>query len=419
MAAEVLARGGVRVTLVERRRSLARTLLLAGRSGLNLTHTEDLGRFLDRYGDRRPRLEAAIRSFGPDELRAWAAGLGVETWVGSSGRVFPDGMRATPLVRAWIRRLRELGVVIETGTAWLGWERPDDLASSPRRHRLDGPLHHRPTGVRRGDRADPVVPGGGVDGPEPDVVVIALGGASWPNVGGDGSWVAPFRRAGFAVSELRPSNVGVEVAWTPVFRDRFEGQPVKDVELRVGDASARGDVVVTRRGLESGPVYVCSAAIRDELDRHGTCEVTLDLRPDLGVDELARRLARRRSGDSTATWLRRSLGLSPVAIGLLRESTENRVPDDPAEVAALLARLPLRVVATAGIDRAISSAGGVSMDEVDDTFQLHRAPGTYVVGEMLDWDAPTGGYLLQATFSTAVHAATAALDRIDARRTPS
>ncbi|MBW8826333.1 MAG: TIGR03862 family flavoprotein [Acidobacteria bacterium] len=370
MAAEVLATAGVPVTVLEQMRSPGRKLLLAGRGGLNLTHTEPIDAFLDRYGPARPRLAAAIGAFGPDDLRTWAAGLGEPPFVGSSGRVFPAGFRATGLLRAWLRRLDGLGVEIRTNHRWPGWADATTSAA--------------------------------------DVVVLALGGASWPRSGSDGTWTTVLSLDGIAVVPLRPSNMGVVADWTATFRERFAGVPLKNVVLRHEEASARGDVVVTEHGLEGGPVYALSARLREAIAGDGTATVFLDLQADRHEEQVAGRLARARPTDSAATRLRRS-GLPPVAAGLLREATGNRLPTDHLALAQLIKALPIELVATMPIERAISSGGGIDLDEVDDTFMLHRRPGTFVAGEMLDWEAPTGGYLLQATFSTAVAAATGAL----------
>jgi uncharacterized flavoprotein (TIGR03862 family) len=359
MAAEVLATAGVAVTVLERMPSVGRKLLLAGRGGLNLTHTEDLEAFLDRYGRARPRLEAAIRAFDPDDLRAWAAGLGQETFVGSSGRVFPEAFRATPLLRAWLRRLADLGVEIQTRTAWTGW------------------------------------------GDDADATVLALGGASWPRVGSDGAWVGLM--GDIEVSPLRPANCGFVVPWTETFRDRFAGTPLKNVELCGGGGLARGDAVVTRGGVEGGAVYALAAGLRDEIAAEGHAVLAVDLRPDVAVDDLAARLEGRPK-ESTANVLRRA-GIDAVGAGLAREATGNELPDDPVALASLLKGVPVRLTRTYPLARAISTAGGIALGEVDDDFMLRRRPGTFVAGEMLDWEAPTGGYLLQATFSTAVAAA--------------
>jgi uncharacterized flavoprotein (TIGR03862 family) len=391
MAAEVLATGGVSVTVFEHMPSVGRKFLLAGRGGLNLTHSEPLETFLDRYGGARGRLAPAIAAFGPDSLRAWCAGLGEETFVGSSGRVFPSSFRATPLLRAWLRRLDDLGVDIRVRHSWTGWD---------------------------GGGALLVADAAGVVSPvAADATVLAVGGASWPRVGSTGSWVPAVVDAGVEVAPLRPANCGLRVAWTPAFSERLAGTPLKNVALAHGATVARGDAVVTRDGLEGGAVYAVAASLRDEVEAGGEAVLRLDLRPDLPVGRLADRLRRRRPRDSASTALRRA-GLGPVEVGLLREATANQLPADPGELARLVKRLPVPVTGTASIDRAISSAGGVALGEVDETFMLRRRPGTFVAGEMLDWEAPTGGYLLQATFATAVAAARGVLSWLGAPTGP-
>jgi uncharacterized flavoprotein (TIGR03862 family) len=382
IAAETLARAGVKVTVVDHKPSVGRKFLLAGRGGLNITHSEPLPDLIARYGASAQRLEPMIRRFGPDELRRWCDDLGEQTFVGSSGRVFPDSFRATPLLRAWLGRLAALDVDIVTGLRWTGWS--------------DG-------GHRFVDR----------DGDEriidSDVSVFALGGASWPRVGSDGGWVATFAAAGVEVAPLRAANVRVLVDWSEVFVGRFAGEPIKNVVLTVDDQTVRGDPIVTRLGLEGGPVYALTEPIRRRLDESGTCELLVDLRPDLSVEQLVDRLGRRRPKDSVSSWLRRSGGLHPVMAGLLREVTENVVPTEVGALASLIKRLPVTVSGTGSIDRAISSAGGVVWTELDEHLMLVGRPGTFVAGEMLDWEAPTGGYLLQASFSTGVVAAEGAL----------
>ena len=383
MAAEVLATAGVTVTVYDRMPSPARKLLLAGHGGLNITHSEDSERLLTRYGASAGRLAPSVGSFSPADLREWCSGLGEPTIVGSSGRVFPRSFRATPLVRSWLTRLALLGVTIERRQRWTGWT--EDGAGL------------RFTGV---DGATTEVVS--------DVTVFALGGASWPRLGSDGGWVGPFSDRGVAVAPLRPANVGVRVGWTDVFADRFEGSPLKQVRVTVDGRSSRGDAMVTRAGLEGGPVYAIGAAIRAALDR-GRCVVDVDLRPDLGVDQLTERLGRRRPKDSGTTWLRRSLGLDPVAIALMREAGGGALPADAAAAAALVKAVPVVVKGTMPIERAISTAGGIRWSEVDESLMLRAMPGTFVAGEMLDWEAPTGGYLLQGSFSTGVAAAHGAL----------
>jgi len=359
MAAETAAGAGAEVTIVDQRRSFGRTLLLAGRSGLNLTHAEPLEVFLGRYGDGRAMLEPAIRAFPPDAVRAWADELGADTFVGSSGRVFPAAMRATGLLRAWTARLAGLGVAMRTGETWAGFT--DDGAT-----------------------------------------VLALGGASWPSVGGDGSWLAHVETAGIPVVPFAASNAGVLVAWSAPLLERFEGVPVKNAALRAGGRTVRGEPTITATGLEGGPIYALGPELRSG---HG---LEIDLQPDLDAEALAARLVdRRRPKDSVSTWLRKG-GLSPVDVALLRDVTGNRLPTEATAIANLAKAVPIPVDGLAPIDRAISTAGGVALDAIDDTGMLLDRPGTWVAGEMVAWDAPTGGYLIQACLSTGHQAGVAA-----------
>ncbi len=386
IAAERLAAAGVAVTVHDRMPSVARKLLLAGHGGLNITHSEERDRFLTRYGVSAPRLAPMLAAFGPDDLRRWCAELGEPTFVGSSGRVFPQSFRAIPLVRAWLARLASLGVRIETRQRWTGW--------------TDGGSVH----FVGADGADVEI--------RPDVVVLALGGASWPRLGSDGGWVELLTGRGVTVSPLQPANVGVRVGWTELFADRFAGTPLKHVRLRVrgaAGASSAGDAMVTATGLEGGPIYAVGAATREVLDADARCVLEVDLRPDITAVQLADRLSRRRPRDSASSWLRRTIGLDAVSTALLWEATAGALPHDPAAAAALVKAVPVVVTGAMPIDRAISTAGGVAWSEVDDSLMLRRLPGTFVAGEMLDWEAPTGGYLLQGCFSTGVAAAHGAL----------
>ena len=359
MAAEAAAGAGAEVTVIDQRRSFGRTLLLAGRSGLNLTHAEPLEVFLGRYGDGRAMLGPAIRAFPPDAVRAWAGELGANTFVGSSGRVFPAAMRATGLLRAWTARLAGLGVAMRTGETWAGFT--DDGAT-----------------------------------------VLALGGASWPSVGGDGSWLAHVETAGIPVVPFAASNAGVLVAWSAPLLERFEGGPIKNAALTAGGRTVRGEPTITATGLEGGPIYALGPELRSG---HG---LEIDLQPDLDADALATRLVdRRRPKDSVSTWLRKG-GLSPVEVALLRDATGNRLPTEATAIAGLAKAVPIPVDGLAPIDRAISTAGGIALDAIDDTGMLLDRPGTWVAGEMVAWDAPTGGYLIQACLSTGHRAGVAA-----------
>jgi hypothetical protein len=389
IAAEVLATAGASVTLIERMPSPGRKFQLAGRSGLNLTHDQPIADLVANYGRDGPRLAGAIEAFGPEALRTWSAGLGVETFVGSSGRIFPVGGRSTTLLRAWISRLDEIGVERRTGHEWRGWHDDGSLAV------VD------------------LATGGDAAVGTPVATLLALGGASWPRTGSDGAWVRSIEAVGIRAAPLRPANCGLVLTWSRSFLQRFEGTPVKNVRLAYGTRTVAGDLVVTRDGLEGGPVYALSSAVGAQLDAGADQPVLLhaDLRPDLAEAEIASRLARGRGGESVANRLRRT-GLSPVAIALLRESAGSAPPADPGHLAALVKKAPLAVEGTQPIARAISSAGGLVLDELDDSFMVRRRPGVFVAGEMLDWDAPTGGYLLQAAFSTGVAAARGVLNHL-------
>ena len=386
MAAETLAEAGAAVTLYERMPRVARKLLLAGRGGLNLTHSEPLDRFLGRYREAEPNLRAAIEAFPPGALRAWCEGLGQETFVGSSGRVFPRVMKTSPLLRAWLARLAGLGVEVRLGHRWTGW----DDAGRLRFETADGELTT--------DSA---------------CTILALGGASWPRLGSDGSWVATLARAGVAITPLAPANCGIRVAWSDVFAARFAGHPLKRISVSCGAETARGEALITAAGLEGGAVYALSPAIRAEIASSGAAELALDLRPDENEADIAARLARPRGKASLATHLRKALRLDPAAAGLLQETAHAAGTPLSAlaaeDIARLVKAVPVRAIALAPIDRAISTAGGVSFDEIDETFMLRRRPGTFVAGEMIDWEAPTGGYLLQASFATGRAAAEGAL----------
>jgi uncharacterized flavoprotein (TIGR03862 family) len=368
-AAEALAERGRRVVVYDAAPSPARKFLLAGRGGLNLTHSDPLEAFLARYGRSAERLQAAIAAFTPDDLRAWAEKLGEKTFVGSSGRVFPKSFKATPLLRAWLRRLDALGVTLR-----------------PRR---------RLVGLERGGRLRFAGPEGAEDA-KAAAVVLALGGASWPRLGADGGWVDGLSAAGVEVAPLKPANCGFRVAWSPHLTDRFAGAPLKTVALTHAGRTVRGEAMIDRGGVEGGAVYALSADLRDAIERDGGAALVVDLKPDLSVEALAVRL-RRRKGESTSTLLRRA-GLTPAAIALAREA--GLLPDAAEALAARVKQVELRLTAPAPIARAISSAGGVKWAEIDEAFMLGKLPGVFVAGEMIDWEAPTGGYLLQACFAT-------------------
>jgi uncharacterized flavoprotein (TIGR03862 family) len=377
MAAEVIAQGGAHVTIYDAMPSAGRKFLMAGRGGLNLTHSEALPAFLTRYGAAMPHLAPAIEAFSPSTLRAWSEALGQPTFVGSSGRVFPQAFKASPLLRAWLRRLDGLGVQLALRHRWTGW---DD----------DGRLLLATPDGRRGVDAR--------------TTVLALGGASWPRLGSDGAWVETLTAKGVVVSPLRPANSGFTVAWSDLFKDRFEGQPLKGIALSFGAHTVRGEAMITRTGIEGGAVYALSSQLREAIIADGAATLQVALRPDADAAELVARLEAPRGKQSLSTFLRKAAHLSPAAIGLLQEaamaSGATLASLSPASLAGLINAVPVRLNGVAPIARAISSAGGIAFDELNPDFMIERLPGVFAAGEMLDWEAPTGGYLLQASFAT-------------------
>jgi hypothetical protein len=369
MAAEAAARAGAAVDVLDHMPSPARKLLIAGRGGLNLTHSEPLERFLDRYGAARERIAPFIRAFPPEALRSWCEALGQPTFVGSSGRVFPRAMKASPLLRAWLARLATQGVALRARHRWLG---------------------AAPDGAQR------VATPGGEALYRPDATVLALGGASWPRLGSDGHWTALLPDV--AIAPLRPANMGFAVAWSDRLRGRFAGTPLKRIALSFGGTQARGEAMITAQGIEGGAVYALAAPLREAIVAHGQATLHIDLRPDIGRDALSRRLNPRPAAVTLSNHLRRAAGLPPVAVALVQEALHAGARRD--DLAALVKALPLTLTAPFPIARAISSAGGIAWTELDDRLMLRRHPGIFACGEMLDWEAPTGGYLLQACFAT-------------------
>jgi uncharacterized flavoprotein (TIGR03862 family) len=386
MAAEVLAQGGARVTIYDAMPSAGRKFLMAGRGGLNLTHSEALPEFLTRYGAAKSHLAPAIAAFPPEALRAWSEALGQPTFVGSSGRVFPQAFKASPLLRAWLRRLDAMGVRLMLRHRWSGWNGDGRL------------LFQTPAG-------EPAV--------DARATVLALGGASWPRLGSDGGWAELLAARGIAITPLRPANCGFSVAWSDVFRDRFEGQPLNGVALSFESHRARGEAMITRRGIEGGAVYALSAPLRDAVLAAGQAMLHVALRPDVGASELSARLSAARGKQSFSNWLRKAAHLPPVGVGLLQEAAIGSGVAlqalSPDELARLINAVPVKVDGVAPIARAISTAGGVSFDELDEHFMIRRLPGVFAAGEMLDWEAPTGGYLLQACFAAGAAAGRGAL----------
>ena len=356
MAAQTLARAGLHVIICDRMASPARKFLLAGRGGLNLTHSEALAPFVKRYGPAAARLAPVLEAFTPDDLRRWSEELGEPTFVGSSGRVFPKSFKTSPLLRAWLRSLTALGVELRTQHRFTGWAADGALTfAAPSGDAL---LHA-------------------------DAVILALGGGSWAKLGSDGAWTDMLAARGVALAPLLPSNCGFDIAWSPQLRDKFAGAPLKNIALTFEQTRVRGEALITANGIEGSAIYALSPRLRDAIIANGEALLQIDLHPDRSEDNLAQSLARPRAGQSTATFLRKAAGLTPVAISLLREA--GPLPTDSTELAGRIKRLPLRLTAPRPIERAISSAGGVRFDELDERLMIKRMPGVFLAGEMIDW----------------------------------
>ena len=401
MAAEVLLAGGAQVDLYDAMPSVGRKFLLAGKGGLNLTHSEPLPAFVQRYGARAPAVGDWLAGFDPSALRAWADGLGVATFVGSSGRVFPAEMKAAPLLRAWLHRLRAAGLRLHMRHRWLGWA---DGAGA-------GPLRF-------------ATPAGEVT-VRADAVLLALGGASWPQLGSDGAWVPWLAARGVALAPLQAANCGFDVGWSAYFAQRFAGAPMKSVRLVAVDGTGQrfdrpGEFVVTAGGIEGSLVYAASALIRDEIGRAGHCTVHIDLVPGRDEPRLTAALAKGRGARSLPNHLREQAGLDGVKAALLRErwsadELAQRVAQAPAELARELKAWPITLTAPRPVAEAISTAGGVQLEALDNGLMLRALPGVFCAGEMLDWEAPTGGYLLSASLASGRVAGQGALAWLRAR----
>jgi uncharacterized flavoprotein (TIGR03862 family) len=393
MAAEVLSAAGAGVDIYDAMPSLGRKFLMAGKGGLNLTHSEAHEAFAARYGARRPNIEPLLNRFGPDALRAWLRGLGVETFVGSSGRVFPTGMKAAPLLRAWLHRLREAGARIHVRHRWTGWTD-------------DGALRFV---TPQGERAV-----------HADVVILALGGGSWARLGSDAAWVPLLERRGIRIAPLQPANCGFDIGWSNHFRSKFAGQPLKSVVASFVDSSGtthtrQGECIVTDTGIEGGLVYALCAPLRDEINANGAAILHLDLLPGRERGRVLEEIAHPRGAKSLSTHLQGRLGIKGVKAGLLREAVPKEDSADPARLAAALKALPLKLVAARPIDEAISTAGGVAFEGLDERLMMRALPGVFCAGEMLDWEAPTGGHLLSACFASGRCAGAGALAWLENR----
>ncbi|MBH0177150.1 MAG: TIGR03862 family flavoprotein [Nitrospira sp.] len=394
MAAETAVAGGAQVELYDAMASVGRKFLLAGKGGLNLTHSEPLDTFLTRYGSRRAQLAPTIQSFGPGDVREWAQRLGITTFVGTSGRIFPTDLKAAPLLRAWLRRLRKAGVQFYVRHRWCGWDG-------------QGQLHFSmPQGTRS---------------IQADAVVLALGGGSWPKLGSDAAWIPILEERRVPIKPLQPTNCGFDVKWTDHFRTKFAGHPVKTVGVvvkTVDDVVIRrqGEFVITESGLEGGVIYSVSAGLRDVIAAKGVATLRLDLAPDREVQRLIKDLSQPRGKRTMAAQLERRASVAGVKAGLLREVLSKEEFADPVRLAAAIKSLPVRLVATRPIAEAISTAGGVKFEGLDEQLMFRRLPGVFGAGEMLDWEAPTGGYLLTACLATGHMAGAGALKWLTDRR---
>ena len=385
MAAEVLSSAGHTVTVYEAMPTVGRKFLLAGKSGLNITHAEDFSAFRARFGAASHILRPALDAFTPVDVRDWAAGLGTETFVGSSNRVFPTTMKASPLLRAWLKRLEAQGVKILTRHRWIGFD--------------DGKLM-----IEALDRRFAV---------QADAILLALGGASWPKLGSDAAWTGWLADKGVEITPLRPANCGFDVRWSDVMREGFAGAPLKSVTATSAAGTFSGEFVVSRHGVEGSLVYAHSAAVRDGLERDGHAELVVDLMPGRHLERIAKDLARQDRKASFSTRLRKGAGIEGVKLALLREFVAPADLADPERLARHIKALPIPVVGPRPIEEAISSAGGVTFDSIDNDYMLDMLPGTFVAGEMLDWEAPTGGYLLTACFATGRAAARGIIDWLE------
>jgi len=393
MAAEALAQGGIKVDLYDAMPSVGRKFLLAGKGGMNITHSETLDPFLSRYGSRRAQIAPLLDAFSPQALRAWVHGLGIDTFVGTSGRVFPTEMKAAPLLRAWLHRLREAGVQFHMRHRWLGWNENGSL-------RFDAPTGEHLVNA--------------------DAVILALGGGSWARLGSDGAWVPLLEQRGVPVAALQPANCGFDVGWSEYFSSRCAGDPVKSVIISCTDAqgvthSKKGDFVVTAGGVEGSAIYALSAHLRDRIASTGAAVMHIDLLPDMGLERVVSEIARPRGSRSMASHLQGRLNLKGVKAGLLRELASKDDYNDPIKLGNAIKALPLTLLAARPIDEAISSAGGVTFEALDERLMVRSLPGIFCAGEMLDWEAPTGGYLLTACFASGRAAGLGALAWLDDR----
>jgi len=390
MAAEVLSQDGVQVDVYDSMPSVGRKFLMAGKSGLNLTHSEPFEQFAARYGSRRNQIEPMLKAFGATELRNWAQGLGIETFVGTSGRVFPVSMKASPLLRAWLKRLQKAGVTIHTRHRWVGWHADQSLGFETEQGEISI---------------------------KADAVILALGGGSWRKLGSDGTWVNWLEQAGVKVAALKSANCGFDVTWSEHFKEKYQGYPLKSVVLTFEDFHQQGEFVVTKHGVEGSLIYACSARLRDAIAARGTTSLQLDLAPHLTREDVLHKLSKPRGSKTMASHLEKTVGIKDVKAGLLREFLSKADFGNNEHLAAAIKQLSIPLVAPRPIDEAISSAGGVLFEELDEHLMLKKIPGVFCAGEMLDWEAPTGGYLLTACFASGRVAGQGALKYIAPKST--
>jgi len=395
MAAEALAQSGVRVDVYDAMPSVGRKFLMAGKGGMNITHSEPIEPFLGRYGKRRGDIAPLLDVFGPDALRVWLDELGVATFVGSSGRVFPTDMKAAPMLRAWLHRLREAGVRFHMRHKWIGWTSSD----------AHGLCFATPEGKREVNA---------------DAVVFALGGGSWARLGSDAAWVPLMQQREIPVAPLLPANCGFDTDWTEYFSERYAGEPVKPVSIAIENVDGtvqhrQGEFVVTSTGIEGSLVYAMSSAIRDRLLADGDVTIRLDLAPGLSAQRVIDEVTRPRGSRSMSSHLHSRIGITGVKLGLLHECLSKEEFTDAAKLAQVIKSLPLRLTSARPIDEAISSAGGIPFEALDSAMMVRELPGVFCAGEMLDWEAPTGGYLLTACFASGLVAGRGALDYLISR----
>lgn len=373
MAAEVLSQHGIRVDVYDAMPSLGRKFLMAGKSGLNLTHSEPFEKFVSRYGSQSREVENWLRDFTPDDLRNWAGELGIQTFVGTSGRVFPVGMKASPLLRAWLKRLEQAGVNVHLRHRWVGWDENQAV------------VFETNDGIKK---------------IKADAVILALGGGSWRRLGSDGEWVNLLEQAGAKVEALRSANCGFDAAWSEHFRKKFEGHPIKSVILSFKDFRQQGEFIITKEGVEGSLIYAASALIRDEIYENGKAEIELDLSPNRSMEWLVEKLSKPRGSHSMGSHLEKTVGIKGVKAGLLYEFAPKTEFTNPEKLAHHIKKLQIPLIAPRPLDEAISSAGGVTFESLTDDLMLKSVPGVFCAGEMLDWEAPTGGYLLTACFAS-------------------